>query len=149
MQIIQLDPRLKDPTHNFDYATTGSAGLDLRACISEAITLAPGQVALISSGMRVWLQNDNLVGLVFPRSSLGTKRGLVLANGTGVIDADYQGELLVPMKNTSNEVQTIEPMERIAQLVVTPVIRPEIQVVSDFDSNTARGTGGFGSTGNI
>ena len=126
-----------------------SAGMDLRAMFADGLVqaLQPGEARLIPTGLRVWVRNPNWVGMIYPRSGTGHKRGLVLGNGTGVIDADYQGPLMVSLLNRTSEVQVIEFGERIAQLVVLPIIRPDLDFVTDFESATARGDGGFGSTG--
>ena len=113
----------------------------------KLLALQPGEARLVPTGLRVWVKNPNWVGMIYPRSGTGHKRGLVLGNGTGGIDADYQGPLMVSLLNRTSEVQVIEFGERIAQFVVLPVIRPELEFVVDFDQATTRGDGGFGSTG--
>jgi len=128
------------------YATNGSAGMDLSACIDEPITLKPGERKLIPTGIAIALPNENCVGLIYARSSLGYKNGITLANCVGVIDSDYRGELLVALINLSEEEYTIAPSQRIAQLVITPIVRPEISIVEELPE-TIRGAGGFGSTG--
>lgn len=139
-----LDARLKDaPPH---YATGGSAGLDLRACLDSPVTLAPGDTALVPTGMAIHLADPGLAALVLPRSGLGHKHGIVLGNLVGLIDSDYQGQIFVSVWNRGQNVFTIEPMERIAQLVVVPVLQVGFNVVENFDAST-RGAGGFGSTG--
>ena len=146
--IIATDERLTRsdwmPTRAHD-----SAGMDLRAMLEDGklLALQPGEARLVPTGLRVWVKNPNWVGMIYPRSGTGHKRGLVLGNGTGVIDADYQGPLMVSLLNRTSEVQVIEFGERIAQFVVLPVIRPELEFVVDFDQATTRGDGGFGSTG--
>ena len=139
-----LDARLQDnlPT----YATTGSAGLDLMACIDEAIDLQPGETLLIPTGIAMHLNNHQLAAMILPRSGLGHKHGIVLGNLVGLIDSDYQGQIFVSTWNRGQTVFRIEPMERIAQLLVVPVVQVEWNVVSDF-AESARGVGGFGSTG--
>lgn len=139
-----LDPRVKDkmPT----YATTGSAGLDLRAILDEPLTLNPGETRLIKTGLAIHLADPGYAALVLPRSGLGHKHGIVLGNLVGLIDSDYQGELMVSTWNRGQEAFTIEPMERIAQLVVVPVVQMQMNVVDDFETSD-RGAGGFGSTG--
>lgn len=139
-----LDPRVKDkmPT----YATTGSAGLDLRAILDEPLTLNPGETRLIKTGLAIHLADPGYAALILPRSGLGHKHGIVLGNLVGLIDSDYQGELMVSTWNRGQEAFTIEPMERIAQLVVVPVVQMQMNVVNDFETSD-RGAGGFGSTG--
>lgn len=139
-----LDPRVKDkmPT----YATTGSAGLDLRAILDEPLTLNPGETRLIKTGLAIHLADPGYAALILPRSGLGHKHGIVLGNLVGLIDSDYQGELMVSTWNRGQEAFTIEPMERIAQLVVVPVVQMQMNVVDDFETSD-RGAGGFGSTG--
>ena len=139
-----LDPRVKDkmPT----YATTGSAGLDLRAILDEPLTLNPGETLLIKTGLAIHLADPGYAALILPRSGLGHKHGIVLGNLVGLIDSDYQGELMVSTWNRGQEAFTIEPMERIAQLVVVPVVQMQMNVVDDFETSD-RGAGGFGSTG--
>ena len=140
-----LDPRLADqlPT----YATPGSAGLDLRACLSEALTLQPNAWQLIPTGMAIHLADPGYAALILPRSGLGHKHGIVLGNLVGLIDSDYQGQLMVSAWNRSPTAFTIEPMERIAQLVIVPVVQAQFKVVNDFAAVTERGAGGYGSTG--
>lgn len=139
-----LDPRVKDkmPT----YATTGSAGLDLRAILDEPLTLNPGETRLIKTGLAIHLADPGYAALILPRSGLGHKHGIVLGNLVGLIDSDYQGELMVSTWNRGQEAFTIEPMERIAQLVVVPVVQMQMNMVDDFETSD-RGAGGFGSTG--
>ncbi|CDE77265.1 MAG TPA: dUTP diphosphatase [Candidatus Aphodousia faecalis] len=139
-----LDPRVKDkmPT----YATTGSAGLDLRAILDEPLTLNPGETRLIKTGLAIHLADPGYAALILPRSGLGHKHGIVLGNLVGLIDSDYQGELMVSTWNRGQEAFTIEPMERIAQLVVVPVVQMQMNIVDDFETSD-RGAGGFGSTG--
>lgn len=128
------------------YATSGSAGLDLRACLDTPLTLEAGQTQLIATGIAIHLSDTNLAAMILPRSGLGHKHGIVLGNLVGLIDSDYQGELMVSMWNRSNTPFTIEPMERIAQLVIVPVVQAAFERVDDF-SISERGSGGFGSTG--
>ncbi|MDR0702749.1 MAG: dUTP diphosphatase [Azoarcus sp.] len=144
IDIKLLDPRLR--TQPLAYATAGSAGLDLRACLDEALTLHPGQTALIPSGIAIHLADSGLAAIVLPRSGLGHKHGIVLGNLVGLIDSDYQGQIMVSAWNRGGEAFTIAPMERIAQLVVVPVVQAAFNVVDDFTAST-RGEGGFGSTG--
>lgn len=139
-----LDSRLTDklPT----YATQGSAGLDLRACLDQAIVLNPGETQLIPTGLAMHIDNPGLAAMILPRSGLGHKHGIVLGNLVGLIDSDYQGQIMVSMWNRGNTPFTVEPMERIAQLVVVPVVQVGFNIVTDF-KNSERGAGGFGSTG--
>jgi len=139
-----LDARLKETLPA--YATPGSAGLDLRACIDRPLTLQPGQTELIPAGMAIHLADPGLAAMILPRSGLGHKHGIVLGNLVGLIDSDYQGQLFVSTWNRGSKAFTIEPMERLAQLVVVPVVQVALNVVDDFDAS-ARGAGGFGSTG--
>ena len=132
------------------YATPGSAGLDLRACLDAAITLQPGQTTLIPTGLALHIQDPGLAALILPRSGLGHKHGIVLGNLVGLIDSDYQGQLMVSCWNRSQTPFVIEPLERIAQLVLVPVVQAAVRVVDDFDTSpeaSQRGAGGFGSTG--
>ncbi len=140
-----LDPRLADQLPS--YATPGSAGLDLRACLSEAVTLLPNAWQLIPTGMAIHLADPGYAALILPRSGLGHKHGIVLGNLVGLIDSDYQGQLMVSAWNRSPTAFTIEPMERIAQLVIVPVVQATFHVVSEFAAATERGAGGYGSTG--
>ena len=140
-----LDPRLADQLPA--YATPGSAGLDLRACLSEALTLQPNAWQLIPTGMAIHLADPGYAALILPRSGLGHKHGIVLGNLVGLIDSDYQGQLMVSAWNRSPTAFTIEPMERIAQLVVVPVVQAQFNVVNEFAATTERGAGGYGSTG--
>ena len=128
------------------YATDGSAGMDLRACLDAPVTLEPGDTKLIGTGLAMYIRNPNVASVILPRSGLGHKHGIVLGNLVGLIDSDYQGELKVSCWNRSDTAFTIEPGERIAQLVFLPVLTPQLQQVDDFDA-TARGAGGFGSSG--
>jgi dUTP pyrophosphatase len=128
------------------YATGGSAGLDLRACIDEPLTLHAGDSALVPSGIAIHLDDPALAAIVIPRSGLGHKHGIVLGNLVGLIDSDYQGQVLVSCWNRGRETFVVNPLERIAQLVVVPVVQVELNVVESF-GESARGAGGFGSTG--
>ncbi|MDQ8024053.1 MAG: dUTP diphosphatase [Moraxellaceae bacterium] len=139
-----LDSRLHDTPPQ--YATPGAAGLDLRACLPEALVLQPGQTHLIPTGMAIHLADPGLAAIILPRSGLGHKHGIVLGNLVGLIDSDYQGQLFVSTWNRGQTAFTIEPMERIAQLVVVPVVQVAFNIVEDFDASE-RGAGGFGSTG--
>jgi len=129
------------------YATGGAAGLDLRACIDKPLPLAPGAAELVPSGIAIHLADPGLAAMVLPRSGLGHKHGIVLGNLVGLIDSDYQGQVMVSIWNRSSTAFTINPMDRIAQLVVVPVSRVELNVVEEF-AISKRGAGGFGSTGN-
>jgi dUTP pyrophosphatase len=145
----KLDVRILDERIRANlpaYATAGSAGLDLRACIEEAITLRPGDSALIPSGLAIHLDDPGLAAIVIPRSGLGHKHGIVLGNLVGLIDSDYQGQVLVSCWNRGKEPFVVNPLERIAQLVVVPVVQVELNIVESFEEST-RGAGGFGSTG--
>ena len=128
------------------YATPGSAGLDLRACLDGPVTLEPGAWQLLPTGMAMYLQDPAYAALILPRSGLGHKHGIVLGNLVGLIDSDYQGQLMVSAWNRSSTAFTIEPMERIAQLVIVPVVQAQFNVVSEFAASQ-RGEGGYGSTG--
>lgn len=139
-----LDARLRDQLPS--YATPGSAGLDLRACIDAPITLAPGQTELIPTGIAIHLADPTLAAIILPRSGLGHKHGIVLGNLVGLIDSDYQGQIFVSTWNRGSTTFTLNPLERLAQLVVVPVVQVAFNVVDDFAAS-ARGAGGFGSTG--
>ncbi len=139
-----LDPRLKDNLPH--YATAGAAGLDLRACIDQPIVLKPGATELVPSGIAIHLTDPALAAMVLPRSGLGHKHGIVLGNLVGLIDSDYQGQIFVSLWNRGGSAFTLKPMERIAQLVVVPVVQVKLNVVDDFAASE-RGAGGFGSTG--
>ncbi len=139
-----LDPRLKEnPPH---YATAGSAGLDLRACIEVPMKFGPGETHMIPSGIAIHLADPGLAAIVLPRSGLGHKHGIVLGNLVGLIDSDYQGEIFISVWNRSKETFTLNPMDRLAQLVVVPVVQVGFNVVEEFSASD-RGAGGFGSTG--
>jgi dUTP pyrophosphatase len=139
-----LDSRLNDnPPH---YATPGSAGLDLRACVDAPLELLPGQTILVPTGMAIHLADPGLAAMILPRSGLGHKHGIVLGNLVGLIDSDYQGQLMVSVWNRGSAAFTISPLERIAQLVIVPVLQVAFNVVDEFDTSD-RGEGGFGSTG--
>ena len=139
-----LDPRMAE--HLPAYATPGSAGLDLRACIAAACVLEPGQTTLIPTGLAIHIGDPGLAAMILPRSGLGHKHGIVLGNLVGLIDSDYQGPLMVSCWNRGHAVFTIEPMERLAQLVIVPVVQAQFRVVEEFGASV-RGAGGFGSTG--
>ncbi len=129
------------------YATPGSAGLDLRACLDAPLTLAPNAWQLVPTGIAIHLQDPGFAAMLLPRSGLGHKHGIVLGNLVGLIDSDYQGQLMVSCWNRSDVAFTIEPMERIAQMVIVPVVQARFRVVEEFGDVTARGAGGYGSTG--
>jgi len=139
-----LDPRLEGNLPH--YATAGAAGLDLRACIDRPIELKPGATELVPSGIAIHLTDPGLAAMVLPRSGLGHKHGIVLGNLVGLIDSDYQGQIFVSLWNRGGSAFTLNPMERIAQLVVVPVLQVQLNVVDDFAASK-RGAGGFGSTG--
>ena len=141
-----LDARLSAALPH--YATPGAAGLDLRACIDAPVTLAPGDTQLVPSGIAIHLEDNGLAAMILPRSGLGHKHGIVLGNLVGLIDSDYQGQIFVSVWNRGRTAFTLNPMERIAQLVVVPVLQVEFNVVAEFDASH-RGDGGFGSTGKI
>ncbi len=128
-------------------ATDGSAGIDLRACLDEPLTIKAGATHLVGTGLAVYIQDPNYAGMILPRSGLGHKHGIVLGNLVGLIDADYQGELMVSVWNRSTEDFVLNPAERMAQYIVVPVARPEFEVVSDFSDESLRGAGGFGHSG--
>lgn len=140
--IQKLDPRAQAP----ERATAGSAGADLHALLDEALTIPPGGRAAVPTGIAIGLPSPETVGLVFARSGLAVKHGLALSNGVGVIDSDYRGEIGVGLVNLGREPYTVQPGDRIAQLMVVPVVQPSLAVVNDLD-DTDRGAGGFGSTG--
>src|SRR5690348_7141114 len=144
IEVKILDARLREQLPS--YATPGSAGLDLRACIDAPLTLEPGETQLVPSGMAIHLDDPGLAAIILPRSGLGHKHGIVLGNLVGLIDSDYQGQIFVSTWNRGNAPFTIEPMERLAQLVIVPVVQVDFNVVTEF-SASRRGAGGFGSTG--
>ncbi|MEW6133835.1 MAG: dUTP diphosphatase [Pseudomonadota bacterium] len=144
LEVKILNEKIRDRLPH--YATPGSAGLDLRACIDSAVTLDPGDTRLIPTGMAIHLGDPNYAALILPRSGLGHKHGIVLGNLVGLIDSDYQGELMVSCWNRGQTSFVLQPMERLAQLVVVPVIQVDMQVVEEFEQSR-RGEGGFGSTG--
>lgn len=146
IQLKYLDARMREEANLPSYATQGSAGLDLRACIDEPLTLQPGEVKLISTGISVFIQNPGLAAMLLPRSGMGHKNGIVLGNLVGLIDSDYQGPLMVSCWNRSDKAFTIQPLERIAQMVLVPVVQATFEVVEEFVA-TDRGEGGFGSSG--
>ena len=144
LEVRILDARLREQLPA--YATQGSAGLDLRACLPEAVTLQPGDTHLVPSGIAINLADPGYAAIVLPRSGLGHKHGIVLGNLVGLIDSDYQGQIFVSAWNRGRAAFTIEPMERIAQLIVVPVLQVALKVVDEF-AESSRGAGGFGSTG--
>ncbi len=146
LEVKILDPRFGGEWALPAYATEHSAGLDLRAALEAPLTLQPGDAALVPSGLAIHIADPALCAVVLPRSGLGHKHGIVLGNGTGLIDADYQGPLMISAWNRGVAAYTIEPGDRIAQLVLLPVVRADLQVVDTFDQS-ARGAGGFGHTG--
>lgn len=140
-----LDERLREAMPA--YATPGSAGLDLRACLGEPLTLAPNAWQLVPTGMALYLADPHYAAMILPRSGMGHKHGIVLGNLVGLIDSDYQGQLMVSAWNRTDVAFTIEPMERIAQLVIVPVVQASFNVVKEFADVSQRATGGYGSTG--
>jgi dUTP pyrophosphatase len=146
LEVKLLDPRFGNEWPLPDYATSASAALDLRAALDAPLALAPGDAALVPSGLAIHLADPGLCALVLPRSGLGHRHGIVLGNGTGLIDADYQGPLLISVWNRGGEAFTIEPGDRIAQLLLLPIVRAALRVVDTFEES-ARGSGGFGHTG--
>ncbi|AHI28607.1 dUTP diphosphatase [Marinobacter similis] len=146
LQVRILDERIGNQIAFPEYATDGSAGLDLRACLDQPLTLEPGQTQLIKTGLSIHIGDPALAAMILPRSGLGHKHGIVLGNLVGLIDSDYQGELMVSCWNRGQTTFTIEVGERIAQLVLVPVVQADFEVVSEFNVSD-RGEGGFGSTG--
>ncbi len=146
IQLKILDPRIGSKIPLPQHATDGSAGLDLRACIDQPVTLDSGAVELLPTGLALYIQDPAMAGLLLPRSGLGHKHGIVLGNLVGLIDSDYQGQLFVSVWNRSNEAFVVAPGERIAQLVIVPVVQTSFTVVDAFET-TGRGAGGFGSSG--
>ena len=146
LKVRILDPRLGRELPLPAYATGGSAGLDLRACLDAPLTLEPGRSELIPTGLAIHIDDPGLAALILPRSGLGHRHGIVLGNLVGLIDSDYQGQLMVSCWNRSSAAFTIAPGERIAQLVLVPVVQAELEVVESFEA-TARGAGGFGHSG--
>ena len=144
IEVKVLDPRLREQLPH--YATPGSAGMDLRACLQSALRLQPGDTELVPSGIAIHLDDPGLAAVVLPRSGLGHKHGIVLGNLVGLIDSDYQGQIFISAWNRGKAAFTIEPMERLAQLVIVPVVKVGFDVVDEFHAS-ARGAGGFGSTG--
>ena len=146
VQVKVLDARLGQEWAMPAYATTGSAGLDLRACLDEAIEIAAGETVLVKTGLAIYIEDPNFAGLILPRSGLGHKHGIVLGNLVGLIDSDYQGELMVSVWNRGQNTFRLEPGERLAQYVLVPVVQAEFEQVEEFVA-TGRGAGGFRHTG--
>ena len=146
VQVKVLDARLGQEWAMPAYATTGSAGLDLRACLDEAIEIAAGETVLVKTGLAIYIEDPNFAGLILPRSGLGHKHGIVLGNLVGLIDSDYQGELMISVWNRGQSTFRLEPGERLAQYVLVPVVQAEFEQVQEFVA-TERGAGGFGHTG--
>lgn len=145
IEIKILDKRASVP----EYATLGSAGVDLRAILDEPLTIFPGETVLISTGIALNISDTNFAGFILPRSGLGHKHGIVLGNLVGLIDSDYQGEIMVSCWNRGDTPFKISPLDRLAQLVIVPVLHPKWKIVEAFSSKTTRGSGGFGSTGSF
>ena len=146
VQLRTLDPRLGREIPLPEYATDGSAGLDLRACIDRPTAIGPGETALVATGLAIHIADPGYAAMILPRSGLGHRHGIVLGNLVGLIDSDYQGEILISCWNRGHEPFVVEPGERIAQLVVVPVVRTRFELVEEF-TETSRGSGGFGHTG--
>ncbi|MCY0965763.1 dUTP diphosphatase [Parathalassolituus penaei] len=146
LQLKILDPRLGDSIPLPEYATPGSAGLDLRACINEPMVIQPGETVLIPTGMAIYIEDPSLAAVILPRSGLGHKHGIVLGNLVGLIDSDYQGQLMVSCWNRGQDAFTLNIGERLAQLVLVPVIQAQFEMVEEFTA-TERGAGGFGHSG--
>ena len=144
LEVRILDPRIRDSLPH--YATPGAAGLDLRACLDAPLVLQPGDSQLVSAGIAIHLGDPGLAAIVLPRSGLGARHGIVLGNLVGLIDSDYQGQIFISVWNRGKAAFTIEPLERIAQLLVVPVVQVQFEVVEEFAASV-RGAGGFGSTG--
>jgi len=147
VQLKILDPRLDREFALPDYATAGSAGIDLRACVEEPLTIEPGQTVLIPSGIAVHMEDPSLAAVILPRSGLGHKHGIVLGNLVGLIDSDYQGQVFVSTWNRGGEAFVIDPGARLAQMVFVPVVQADFEIVEEF-TESRRGAGGFGHTGN-
>lgn len=146
VQVKVLDSRLGNEWPMPTYATTGSAGLDLRACVDAATVIEPGQTVLVKTGLSIYIEDPHFAGLILPRSGLGHKHDIVLGNLVGLIDSDYQGELMVSVWNRSQTAFSLEPGERLAQYVLVPVMQAQFDIVNEFEA-TERGAGGFGHTG--
>ncbi len=146
LKVRVLDPRIGNEIPLPSYATGGSAGLDLRACLDGPVVLEPGQTRLVPTGLAIHLDDPGLAAVLLPRSGLGHKHGIVLGNLVGLVDSDYQGQVMVSVWNRGSHPFTIEPGERIAQMVIVPVVQVELELVPEFAAST-RGAGGFGSSG--
>jgi dUTP pyrophosphatase len=146
IQLKILDARLNNEFALPDYATAGSAGIDLRACVDEPLTIQPGETVLVPSGIAVHIEDPSLAAVILPRSGLGHKHGIVLGNLVGLIDSDYQGQVFVSTWNRGDEVFIIEPGARLAQMVFVPVVQADFEIVDEF-TESRRGAGGFGHTG--
>ena len=146
LKVLILDARIGTEFPLPQYATAGSAGLDLRACLDKSLPLEPGRAELLPTGLSIYVEDPGLAAVILPRSGLGHKHGIVLGNLVGLIDSDYQGPLMVSVWNRGRETYVVQPGERIAQLVIVPVVQVELEVVEDFAA-TARGAGGFGHSG--
>lgn len=146
LQVKILDPRIGEEFPLPSHATPGSAGLDLRACLDQPLTVAPGETHLIPTGLAIFIEDPQLCAMILPRSGLGHKHGIVLGNLVGLIDSDYQGQLFVSVWNRGSDTFTMQPGDRIAQMVLVPVVQAELEIVEDFVS-TSRADGGFGSSG--
>lgn len=146
IQLKILDPRIGTEFEIPDYATDGSAGMDLRACVDQSTTIKPGQTVLIPTGMSIYVADPSLAAVLLPRSGLGHKHGIVLGNLTGLIDSDYQGPLMVSIWNRGESEFTIEPGDRIAQMIFVPIVRAQFEIVDEF-VESERASGGFGHTG--
>lgn len=146
IQLKILDPRLNEEFALPDYATAGSAGVDLRACVDETLRIEPGQTELVPSGLAVHIEDPSLAAMILPRSGLGHKHGIVLGNLVGLIDSDYQGQVFVSTWNRGDEPFDIEPGTRLAQMVFVPVVQADFEIVEEFEESR-RGAGGFGHTG--
>ena len=146
IQVKILDSRIGNELPLPDYATEGSAGMDLRACLDDAVELAAGETFLVPTGLAIYIADPDYAAMLLPRSGLGHKHGIVLGNLVGLIDSDYQGQLFVSCWNRGSESFTVQPGERIAQMVIVPVVQAQFDIVEEFD-DSARGAGGFGHTG--
>lgn len=146
LQVKILNPKIGDSIEMPAYTTPGAAGLDLRACIDEPLELQPGDTDLLPTGLAIYIEDPGYAAMILPRSGLGHKHGIVLGNLVGLIDSDYQGELMISVWNRGQRSFTVEPGDRVAQLVLVPVVQTQFRVVEEFTS-TERGTGGFGSSG--
>ena len=142
-----MNPLMGDTIPLPTYATSGAAAMDMRACLSEPLTIQPGETVLVPSGIAISIHDPGLVALLVPRSGLGIKHGIVLANTVGVIDSDYQGEIGIGVVNRGNKPYTVEPGERICQMMFVPVVQAHLEVVTEFSNDSERGAGGFGHTG--